>query len=255
MNLFWDEVIALGGKVVGAESYNINHTDFADPIKKLVGLNYDIPEDLKYPGEQVADKEIDHNEKEKNDGTDDREAIGNDESETETAEEEKEQDSENPEAIVDFDVIFIPDAPNKAGLIIPQLAFYDIEDVYLFGTNLWHSKKLIKMARHYAQNAILADGFYSESTLKVVKNFVESFEKTYGEKPGFIEAVAFDTARILFKMVGRPDIRLRTKLKDELMNFRDFEGASGRTSFDDRGEAWKKLYLLKIKGDKFIEIN
>ena len=65
MNLFWDEVIALGGKVVGAEPYNINHTDFADPIKKLVGLNYDIPEDLKYPGEQVADKEIDHNEKEK----------------------------------------------------------------------------------------------------------------------------------------------------------------------------------------------
>ncbi|MDP7355343.1 MAG: penicillin-binding protein activator [Desulfobacterales bacterium] len=255
MNLFWDEVIALGGKVVGAESYNINHTDFADPIKKLVGLNYDIPEDLKYPGEQVVDKEIDHNEKENNDGTDDREAIGNDESETETAEEEKEQDSENPEAIVDFDVIFIPDAPNKAGLIIPQLAFYDIEDVYLFGTNLWHSKKLIKMARHYAQNAILADGFYSESTLKVVKNFVESFEKTYGEKPGFIEAVAFDTASILFKMVGRPDIRLRTKLKDELMNLRDFEGASGRTSFDDRGEAWKKLYLLKIKGDKFIEIN
>ena len=111
------------------------------------------------------------------------------------------------------------------------------------------------MAGHYAQNAILADGFYSESTLKVVKNFVESFEKTYGEKPGFIEAVAFDTARILFKMVGRPDIRLRTKLKDELMNFRDFEGASGRTSFDDRGEAWKKLYLLKIKGDKFVEIN
>ncbi len=254
MNLFWDEVIALGGKVVGVESYNINHTDFADPIKKLVGLYYDIPEDLKYPDEQVADKEIDPNEKEKNDEADDREAIGNDESETDTAE-EKEQGSEDPKAIVDFDVIFIPDAPNKAGLIIPQLAFYDIEDVYLLGTNLWHSKKLIKMARHYAQNAILADGFYSESTLKVVKNFVESFEKTYGEKPGYIEAVAFDTARILFEMVGRPDIRFRTKLKEELMNLRGFEGVSGMTSFDDRGEAWKKLYLLRIKGDKFVEIN
>lgn len=231
MNLFWDEVIALGGKVVGAESYNINHTDFADPIKKLVGLYYDIPEDLKYPGEQGADKDIDPNEK------------------------EKEQGSEDSKAIVDFDAIFIPDAPNKAGLIIPQLAFYDIEDVYLLGTNLWHSKKLIKMAGHYAQNAILADGFYAESTLKVVKNFVESFEKTYGEKPGYIEAVAFDTARILFEMVGRPDIRFRTKLKDELMNLRGFEGVSGMTSFDDRGEARKKLYLLRIKGDKFVEIN
>ncbi len=255
LNIFWDEVIALGGKVVGAESYNINHTDFADPIKKLVGLYYDIPEDLKYPQGQVADKEINPNEKGKNDGAGGGEAIGKNESETKTAEEEKGRGSEDPKAIVDFDVIFIPDAPNKAGLIIPQLAFYDIEDVYLLGTNLWHSKKLIKMAGRYVQNAILADGFYAESTLKVVKDFVDSFEKTYGEKPGYIEAVAFDTSRMLFEMVGRPDIRFRANLKDDLMNLRGFQGVSGTTSFDDHGEAWKKLYLLRIKGEKFVQIN
>ena len=255
LDLFWDEVIALGGKVVGAEFYNINHTDFADPIKKLVGQYYDIPKDLKHPGEQAADKEFDHNEKENNDGAGEGIDIGNDESETKTWKEDEGQGSEDLKASVDIDAIFIPDAPNKAGLIIPQLAFYDIEDVYLLGTNLWHSKKLIKMARQYVQNAILADGFYSESTLKVVKNFVESFEKTYGEKPGYIEAVAFDTASMLFEMVARPEIRFRSKLKEELMKLRSFEGVSGTTSFDDHGEAWKKLYLLRIKGDKFVEIN
>ncbi|MFQ5485916.1 MAG: ABC transporter substrate-binding protein, partial [Desulfobacterales bacterium] len=126
---------------------------------------------------------------------------------------------------------------------------------YLLGTNLWHSKKLIKMARRYVQNAILADGFYAESRSKMVKDFVDSFEKTYGERPGYIEAVAFDTARMLFEMVGRPDIRFRADLKEELMNLRGFQGVSGTTSFDDHGEAWKKLYLLRIKGDKFVQIN
>ena len=32
MNLFWDEVIAYGGSVVGAESYRLVQTDFIDPI-------------------------------------------------------------------------------------------------------------------------------------------------------------------------------------------------------------------------------
>jgi outer membrane PBP1 activator LpoA protein len=45
--------------------------------------------------------------------------------------------------VVDFDAVFIPDSSEKAGLIAPQLAFYDIDDVLLLGTNLWHSDQLI----------------------------------------------------------------------------------------------------------------
>jgi outer membrane PBP1 activator LpoA protein len=43
--------------------------------------------------------------------------------------------------VVDFDAVFIPDSSEKAGLIAPQLAFYDIDDVLLLGTNLWHWHK------------------------------------------------------------------------------------------------------------------
>ena len=47
MNLFWDKLLELGGTVVGVESYKPNQTDFIVPIKKLVGIYYEIPEDLK----------------------------------------------------------------------------------------------------------------------------------------------------------------------------------------------------------------
>ena len=46
MNLFWDEVLSLGGTVVGVESYDPLDTDFAKPIKKLVGLYYKVPKAL-----------------------------------------------------------------------------------------------------------------------------------------------------------------------------------------------------------------
>jgi len=246
MNLFWDEVITSGGKIVGVEAYNTAQTDFADPIKKIVGLYYEIPEDLKEtdPGK----------------GTEKNNLAGGEEDDTGIEESQdnttggKTGKKEKPEPIVDFEAVFIPDAPNKAGLIIPQLAFYDVEDVVLLGTNLWHSHRLIEMTRQYVQGAIVADGFFVNSASEQIREFVEIFQKTFKGKPGFIESIAYDTAMIMFQMLSLPGIRFKSDLKDQLMNLRNFQGITGPTFFDSGGEAHKKIYLLKIKGDRFVEL-
>ncbi len=247
MNLFWDQVIAHGGSVVGVESYNPTHTDFADPIKKLVGLYYEVPENLKIT-DLAADAQ--ENTETSTDSTTDPLVVNpvEDHENIETGGNEK------PEAIVDFDALFIPDAPTKAGLIIPQLAFYDVKDTYLLGTNLWHSDQLITMARQYVQGAVVPDGFFAEDASENVKNFVGIYQKVFDQKPGFIEAVTYDTAMILFQMVSRPDIRFRSTLKNELERLTDFQGVTGLTSFDNDGEVRKRLYLLQIKGNRFFQL-
>jgi len=154
-----------------------------------------------------------------------------------------------------FDALFIPDAPNKAGLIIPQLALSNISGVQLFGTNLWHSEELDRMAHKLVQGAVFTDVFFAESSSPEVQLFVRNFQKTFGERPGFIEAVAYDTATMLFQMVRRPDIRDRSSLKNELMRVRDFRGVTGLTSFDSSGESHKRLYLLRIRGRGFEELS
>jgi ABC-type branched-subunit amino acid transport system substrate-binding protein/predicted negative regulator of RcsB-dependent stress response len=236
-NLFWDEVLAYGGTVLGVEAYDANHTDFADPIKKLVGLYYDIPEDLKNLAAGMTDERA-------------LLYIG----EVFTLPESETEEAEEPEAIVDFEAVFIPDSPTKAGLIIPQLAFYDVADVVLLGTNLWHSKRLIEMAGQYVRGAIMAAGFYPESTSEDVRAFVESFEKTYGERPGFIEAIAYDTTMVLFDVVRRSHVQTRKAIKDELISFGAYHGVTGFSTFDGEGECRKKLYLLEVDGESFAEI-
>jgi ABC-type branched-subunit amino acid transport system substrate-binding protein len=243
MNLFWDRLMENGGKVVGVEAYNPQHTDFAGPIKKLVGLYYEIPEDLKeaaelsmvedeYPGD--ADRPLGQYDPDANQA--------------------RRIEEEEPEAIVDFDAIFIPDSPQVAGLIIPQLAFYDVRDIYLLGTNLWHSDTLIEMAAQYAQGAIMPDGFFAESSEPAIQDFVRVFEETYQEKPGFIEAVVYDSAMMLLGVLDQPDIRFRSQIKNELLNRDGFSGVTGLTYFDEDGEAQKELHLLQIKGRKFVEV-
>jgi ABC-type branched-subunit amino acid transport system substrate-binding protein len=110
------------------------------------------------------------------------------------------------------------------------------------------------MAQQFSQGAIMVDGFFAESNSKKVKDFVNMFEETFDEKPGFIEAVSYDTAMILFNLVSRNDIQSRSQVKDEIMNLRNFHGLTGETSFDNTGNAHKKLYFLQIEKDNFIEL-
>jgi ABC-type branched-subunit amino acid transport system substrate-binding protein len=249
MNLFWDELLEKGGRVAGVQAYNPKHTDFADPIKKLVGLYYDVPEDLK-PELEVYIEE----------NTAQLSEQGNQETSTDQLEQEKdiqtdeEKDEEEPQPIVDFEAVFIPDSPKKAGLIIPQLAYYDVDDVLLMGTNLWHSNTLIKMADQFAQGAVMPDAFFVDSDSPQVRGFVEKFETTYQEKPGFIEAVVYDSAILLLEIINKPHIRFRSELRAELFNLIDFQGVTGMTRFDENGDAQKKLHLLTIKGRKFVEV-
>ena len=244
MNLFWDQLLEAGGEVVAAESYKPDQTDFSDSIKKLVGLYYEIPEDLKPEEEEdlTADQESEGNEiPAAADETRKRGARGEDE-------------EEEPQAIVDFDAIFIPDSPGKAGQIVPQLAYYDIKDVYILGTNLWHSDSLIKIANQYVQGAVMPDGFFADSPSPRVQKFVKEFEETYEETPDFIEAIVYDSAMMLFNVVSREQIRYRSEIRDELLNLDNFPGVTGLTRFDENGDAQKKLYLLRVKGKKFVEL-
>lgn len=239
MNLFWDKLLELGGTVVGVESYKPNQTDFIVPIKKLVGIYYEIPEDLKPendPDIASQDNEISR------------------QSDDTTLEEDNEEAEEEPVAIVDFDAVFIPDSPGKVGQIVPQLAYFDIEDVYLLGTNLWHSDSLIKIADQYVQGAIMPDGFFAQDTSPRVQKFVKLFEETYQETPDFVAAVVYDSAMILFDVLSRPHIKYRTEIRDELLKLDNYPGVTGITRFDENGDVLKKMHLLRIKGKRFVEL-
>lgn len=237
MNLFWDEVVAYGGEVVGVEAYDPEQSDFAGAIKRLVGLYYERPEALA--------------ERETGAGRDVGAAA---EDELEAGEEEVAPEEKYQAPIIDFDVLFIPDGPEKAGLILPQLAYYDVVDVGLYGTNLWHSEKLISISEGFAHGAVFPEIFFAGSKKPEVVEFLQAFEAAYGETPGFMEALAYDTATIIFKLVSRPDIRFRSGIKNGLVDMPAFPGVTGLTRFDANGEVHKRLFLLKIEGRRFVEL-
>ena len=242
MNLFWDALLSRDASVVGLEDYNPSYTDFSDSIKKLVGLYYDVPADIAAEI-QIGPVEQQPSPFEALFGIDGVFDVGMSEPDDE------------PEPVVDFKAVFIPDSPEKAGLIIPQLAYYDVNDVYLLGTNLWHSDRLIRMARQHVRGAICPSGFYAGSRSEPVRRFVGEFKRVYGESPDFIEAISFDTAMMLMDLLNRSPYFGRSYIKEQLSVMPPYDGITGKTRFDDKGEAIKELYLLKVRGNRFVEID
>lgn len=226
MELFWDIVDEYGGEVVGIESYDGKKTDFTQPIQKLTGQFFPVPEFLK--PEAVAPEM--------------NPLSGEDENSKEKIQ-------------IDFQALFIPDSPSNINLILPQLSFNDATGMYLIGTNLWHHDSLLKDAKGYNHRAIITDGFFDNSQNLETARFAKKFEGIFNTKPKFLEAISYDTASILFLAAMDEAVDSREALKDALQGNRLFEGVTGNTVFDADGVAHRELFLMTIKNGKFVEIS
>ncbi len=140
------------------------------------------------------------------------------------------------------------------GLILPQLRFYDLKDKLLLGTNLWYTDKLIEMAASYAGRAVCPADFYKESSSPQVNQFVTAMTHTYHQKPSYISAIAYDTAAILFKALITTGSDDPEQIRDTLVQMAPHHGLTGRSWFDQNGEASKELTLVRIRENKFEAI-
>lgn len=224
MSLFKDQVESSGGHVVAIHAYDPLQTDFRETLKKLSSRYSPVPDNPKSSG---SGKRM-----EPTAGTQDSTLYSSGE----------------------FEVLFIPDSPQKIAVIVPQLAYGNLRPSYLIGTNLWHSSKLIQTGGPALQGSILPDGFFAESKSETIQRFVREFRNIYKETPGYIEAVSYDTATMMFQIISNPNIHFRSSISKELLRPEGYSGVTGDYRFNMDREVQKKLFLLQIKGEEFVEI-
>ncbi len=159
------------------------------------------------------------------------------------------------DGLVLSNALFIPDAPAKVSLILPQIVYHSVSNVYLLGTNLWHDKALLKDAAGYIRNSVVTEGFFSDSTRPNTINFVKSFHDIYKKMPRFIEAAAYDSVTVLVRTALEPEVNSRKALCDALGSRIVHEGVTGRFMFDKAGNVHRELFYLTVKKGKFVEIS
>ena len=150
----------------------------------------------------------------------------------------------------DFEAIVVPDRAQTLELLIPQLAFYDLDEYWLLGGRYWNSEDLLASVSEYADEALFVDAFClncTDSSPKLIA-FQERFLNLYGEKPGLLETYGFDTIMLLRQLLSEigsePDAEV---WRQALVGCRELPLASGLTTTRSDGEIAKQLYPLTFR--------
>jgi branched-chain amino acid transport system substrate-binding protein len=219
---FWDAVERLGGEVRGVESYPGGETDFIDVIDRLVGRYY---KDARVRELAALDQER----KEKK---------------IKKRTRKTEQYFTLP-PVVDFDAVFIADDPRTTGQILPTFAFRDVDKVKYLGTALWNSPDIAARAQNFAEGILFVDAWFNPPLDRNAQRFARRFEASFGQAPGAIEALAYDAATVLEKVlsVGADD---RGEVREQLAQIKDYPGVTGKLSVT--GDLLdRELLLLTVK--------
>ena len=205
VNAFWNEVKKNEGEIRAAERYEPDIKNFSVPIKKLVGRYWlearkDYIEERDRIKEELKDQPLAK-----------KRAM------------EKLLKRLRPE--VDFQAIFVPEYAEKVAMIAPALAFEDIvlktssnwkidrmkkslgreelDMVYILGGNGWNNQKVVEWAQRYVQGAIFCDSFFAPSSRLATRRFVAKFKSQFEQEPGWLEAQAYDSARIIRNIIEK----------------------------------------------------
>jgi ABC-type branched-subunit amino acid transport system substrate-binding protein/outer membrane protein assembly factor BamD (BamD/ComL family) len=240
--VFEDEVRLFGGHIVESIPYERNQTDFRKQISQIGGMADDQLKARVQRHIKRGTQPPPLNDK----GIKSRPLV-----------EGGLYADDNVEALkvaleLNYDAIFIPGSYDKVRLIVPQLAFYNIENILLMGGNGWHSRKLVDAARNYLKTVLFVDGFYADSQNERTVKFVDMFLSTFGQNPAIHSAQAYDAANIFVKFIKEGAFN-RLDMLGKLRLLKDFPGVSGDTTILPSGDSLKSLVKLTVKEGDIAE--
>ena len=251
---FAAQATAWGGKIVRQVYYDSSRPDFGPAIQELIGVEHyrlfkekrqEYEDWLKERQRQMA--KIEEGPEEEDKLVQLAREIG---IEGEAFELFAKEDALMPRPLLDcdFEAIVVPDRAQTLELLIPQLAFYDLEEAFLLGGRYWNSSELLASTSEYANGALFVDVLCSncEGVSAELKGFQERFMALYkGEAPGLLETYGFDTIMLVRKLSAEIGSEVDAETwRQALVDCRNMPMASGLTTTLDDGEIAKQLYPL-----------
>jgi len=154
-------------------------------------------------------------------------------------------------------------------------------DALLIGGNLTEGSQIARQARELGLNVQLLglgglsspefdqlcdganEGLICTSYFEVgtddplVKKFVEAYEKKFGKPPEMFAAAAYEAVYIAEEAIKNAGehknlAEWRQAVRDALANIKDLPGVQGPTTFDEKGQADKKVYIVQWKNHEKV---
>lgn len=241
--LYWDAVVARGGKLVAMASYSPEEIDFSNVIKEMVGFRF------LGAGERQAIAERDRAVEGARSLPPAQAAVAR-----RAAFETTGPGGEPLPPIVDFEVLFIPDSAEAIAMIAPGLALQGVRDVRLLGSSDWLDSDLLRGSDRHVAGAVVSTPFFAESDVSVVREFVDDYQHTFEVAPDAYAAQGFDATNLVLQQLADRR-RDRESVLEGLRSVSAFPGASGSLTMLPDGNARRRPFLLEVSGQRFVPLD
>lgn len=139
--------------------------------------------------------------------------------------------------VLPFEGIFLPGYAEQVGLVVPQLAFHDIDvrRLAVLGGSGLNTPRFPETGEEFSEGAFFIDGFFAGSPQVQVQRFVSLYRERYDEDPGTFAAQAYDAAAIVLSQLRQGAVS-REAMLSALGGVRDFQGVLGPTTLLPGGQ-------------------
>jgi branched-chain amino acid transport system substrate-binding protein len=115
----------------------------------------------------------------------------------------------------------------------------------------FYDPKLLEQAKTAAEGAVFTvPAFDPDNPSPAIKEFTSTFQAEYGEKPDVWAAQAYDATGIIAAALNT-GATTGPEIRDQIAQTKNFDGVSGRTSFDENGDVQKPLRFMTVRDGAF----
>jgi ABC-type branched-subunit amino acid transport system substrate-binding protein len=228
-NVFWKKVQERGGIITGAQSYLPGETDFNEHIQKLVGTFY------------ISDRQDEYSKRLK-------EWY---EKQPKGSRQRKKPPIGLLPPIVDFDAIFIPDGPKAIGQIAPMLAYNDVNDVYLIGTNIWNTNEFLRRGQNFVSKSLFTDGFYGKAESFLSSRFYKAYAENFNKAPSTFSLLGYDSGLVVRSVLSQ-GAGNRLDFAKEILQNKGIPGALNTLVLNNKKEFVRPVVTLTVQEGEII---
>lgn len=151
------------------------------------------------------------------------------------------------------EMIYVIGNPGENGNLINELKKQNIH-IPISGNLSFENETFLKIATNSFDSIYYSSPYFDiERNDEDTKLFVKTYNQKYSQKPDIAASLGYDVAMILLDALQKINFDV-SKLNISLYSIKDYDGITGKTSFDKNGDVQKSIYVKQIKnsGEKRI---
>jgi len=153
-------------------------------------------------------------------------------------------------------ILFTPQYYQEVPLIVSQAKDLGIT-MPIVGSDSWGDPQLLELCGADCEGYFFSTHYVASGAKGATKDFIDKYNTKFGYIPGDVAALTWDGMLLTVKALQNcgslsGDLKKdRTCVRDGLASIKDFQGITGKMTFNEQGDPIKCAVIVKIENGEF----